>query len=452
AAVLRRQAGEDGLEELELAVARARGEADLVAIGVGQGPGSGPVSHVALHAAGAVQHGPATQLLPLAHLAGDKGGRRQQEEERDKDQGDDQRGGEGAVVVACGRALPRQRSVPGAGDEEHAERGGGRQRGPPVVPHQHDELLLRSVPLARRPPQPHLPALGTHGKQPRLRGPQQLVRKPRVLTRVGVHGHHFAHQVPRGGPGGHQLAGRRAAVLRAGVQHQRRVVVLVHHQQADADAAAEGRGARVGSAHHHLQLPQLLVVQRTQHKHASALRLHRHTRARLFFCRTGWHHRVAHLAVGPRVRIRRLHGPHQQRRCVVLMHVHGVRRLVEDGGVVIHIGDVHAEGVAAAEGRRACICCRHNHRVLCSLLPVQRAHGHQLVVVLEGWPEGEGELFFQGTADLPVHTGILIPDSKECDHCPRWYVLREWAVEGTDHDLRCIIIHIHYQHYHIAHG
>jgi len=80
------QAGEDGLQELELAAARARCEADLIAKGVGQGPRSGRISQAALQVAGAIKHMSTIWILSLAHLVSDEGCCGSKEEERDKGQ------------------------------------------------------------------------------------------------------------------------------------------------------------------------------------------------------------------------------------------------------------------------------------------------------------------------------------------------------------------------------
>ncbi|TRY83829.1 hypothetical protein DNTS_031969, partial [Danionella cerebrum] len=114
---------------------------------------------------------------------------------------------------------------------------------------------FRDVPL-----RPDLSAVGTDAEESRIRGFHDLIRKPRVLTGVRVHGDHLGDQGARLCTFGHQL-GHEGVPFRRGVQDLRPVVVLVRDEDAHGHVTAQRRRAVVSSQHEHRETLQLLVIE-----------------------------------------------------------------------------------------------------------------------------------------------------------------------------------------------
>ncbi|TRY82313.1 hypothetical protein DNTS_005139 [Danionella cerebrum] len=149
-------------------------------------------------------------------------------------------------------------------DEEGQEEGGhGHQRddqikrqfGAALVVSHVFEFRFRDVPL-----RPDLSAVDTDAEESRIRGFHDLIREPRVLTGVRVHGDHLGDQRACLCAFGHQL-GHEGVPFRRGVQDLRPVVVLVRDEDAHGHVTAQRRRAVVSSQHEHRETLQLLVIE-----------------------------------------------------------------------------------------------------------------------------------------------------------------------------------------------
>ncbi|TRY69639.1 hypothetical protein DNTS_024100, partial [Danionella cerebrum] len=118
-----------------------------------------------------------------------------------------------------------------------------------------DTIRFRDVPL-----RPDLSAVDTDAEESRIRGFHDLIREPRVLTGVRVHGDHLGDQRAPLCTFGHQLS-HEGGPFRRGVQDLRPVVVLVRNEDAHGHVTAQRRRAVVSSQHEHRETLQLLVIE-----------------------------------------------------------------------------------------------------------------------------------------------------------------------------------------------